>query len=137
MHAPCPAAGEEPTSCPAWRNVGYGRQTMAQRNLPPQAPAPMAGPERMRQAMADFVAAVHEAYLAQARLLPPAAQARLPLLRAGRLTVAAAGARNLHVLATEERFPAPVGQEVEMAGQADGMAWDLRFFDPVVLPVLG
>ena len=38
--------------------------------------------QRMRQAMADFVAAVHEAYLAQARLLPPAAQARLPLLRA-------------------------------------------------------
>ena len=37
-------------------------------------------PRRMRQAMADFVAAVHEAYLAQARLLPPAEQARLPLL---------------------------------------------------------
>jgi hypothetical protein len=105
---------------------------------PTASPAAAAGrPERMRDAMAEFVAAVHHAYLAQARLLPPAEQARLPLLRARRLTVAAAGARNLHVLATEERFPAPVGQEVEMAGQADGMAWDLRFFDPVVLPVLG
>ncbi|HET9290404.1 MAG TPA: hypothetical protein VFQ49_04920 [Actinomycetes bacterium] len=94
-------------------------------------------PRQMRQAMADFVAAVHDAYLAQARLLPPAEQARLPLLAAPRLTVAAAGARNLHVIGTGERFPAPVGQEVEVAGEADGLAWDLRFFDPVVLPVLG
>jgi hypothetical protein len=91
----------------------------------------------MRQAMADFVAAVHEAYLAQARLLPPAAQARLPLLQAQRLTVAAAGARNLHVIGTAESFPAPVGQEVEVSGAADGLTWELRFFDPVVLPVLG
>ena len=50
-------------------------------------------PEQMRQAMAEFVAAVHEAYLAQARLLPPAEQGRLPLLQARRLPVAAAGAR--------------------------------------------
>ncbi len=87
--------------------------------------------------MADFVAAVHEAYLVQARLLPPAEQARLPLLRAARLTVAAAGARNLHVVASEERFPAPVGPEVELTGEADGLTWSLRFFDPVVLPALG
>ncbi len=105
---------------------------------PGPPPASTAGrPEQMRRAMADFVAAVHEAYLAQARLLPPAERARLPLLRVRRLTVAAAGARNLHVVATDERFPAPVGQEVEVTGQADGLAWSLRFFDPVVLPVLG
>jgi hypothetical protein len=91
----------------------------------------------MRGAMADFVAAVHQAYLVQVRLLPPADQARLPLLRAAQLTVAAAGARNLHVVATEERFPAPVGQEVELTGEADGLTWSLRFFDPVVLPALG
>src|SRR5262245_39870495 len=104
--------------------------------LPP--PVPSAGrPEQMRQAMADFVAAVHEAYLAQARLLPPAERARLPLLRATRLSVAAAGARNLHVVATEERFPAPVGQEAELTGEAEGLTWGLRFFDPVVLPALG
>jgi hypothetical protein len=94
-------------------------------------------PEQLRGAMADFVAAVHEAYLAQARLLPPAERARLPLLGAPRLTVAAAGARNLHVVATQERFPPPVGQEVELAGQAESLVWSLRFFDPVVLPVLG
>src|SRR4029453_9240332 len=105
-------------SLPAERNVGYGRGTM--RPDPPDPP-------RMRQAMADFVAPVHEAYLAQARLLPPAeqaraplpqagrvpppAQARLPVLQAPELTVAAAGARNLHVIGTGERFPGPVGQE--------------------------
>ena len=104
---------------------------------PPPPVAATGRPEQMRQAMADFVAGVHEAYLAQARLLPPAEQARLPLLQAARLTVAAAGARNLHVVATEEGFPAPVGQEVEVTGQTDGLAWSLRFFDPVVLPVLG
>jgi hypothetical protein len=109
---------------------------MSQTSPPP--PAPAAGrPEQVRQAMADFVTAVHGAYLVQARLLPPAEQARLPLLQATRMTVAAAGARNLHVVATEEQFPAPVGQEVEVSGQADSLAWRLRFFDPVVLPVLG
>ena len=105
--------------------MGYGPETMG------------TAPEQMRQAMAEFVAAVHEAYLAQARLLPPAEQGRLPLLRARRLTVAAAGARNLHVIGTAERFPAPVGQEVEVAGAAGGLAWELRFFDPVVQPELG
>src|SRR6266508_2667495 len=83
------------------------------------------------------IAAGPEAYLVQARLLPPAERARLPLLSAARLTVAAAGARNLHVVATEERFPAPLGQEVELTGEADGLTWSLRFFDPVVLPALG
>jgi hypothetical protein len=104
---------------------------------PPSQPAAPAGPEQMRRAMAEFVAAVHGAYLAQARLLPPAEQARMPLLKARRLTVAAAGARNLHVIGTTERFPTPVGQEVELAQEAGGLAWELRFFDPVVLPVLG
>jgi hypothetical protein len=51
--------------------------------------------------------------------------------------VAAAAARNLHVIGTSESFPAPVGQEVEVTGEADGLTWELRFFDPVVLPVLG
>ncbi len=99
-------------------------------------PAP-SGPEQMRRAMADFVAAVHEAYLAQSRLLPPADQARLPLVRAGHLTVVAAGARNLHVVATEEPLPAPSGPEVAEEGRSAPLTWTLRFFDPVVLPALG
>src|SRR4029453_5495466 len=110
-------------SLPAERNVGYGRGTM--RPDPPDPP-------RMRQAMADFVAAVHEPYLPQPRLLPPAGRARLPVRQAPELRVAAAGARNLHVIGTGERFPGPVGQEVEVAGEADGLTWRARFFDPGV-----
>ncbi|MDQ1629520.1 MAG: hypothetical protein QOI54_3264 [Actinomycetota bacterium] len=98
---------------------------------------PTARPEDMRAAMADFVAAAHDAYLAQARLLPPAERARMPLVAAGSFTVVAAGARNLHVLATTEALPAPVGQEVQFTGAAEDLAWQLRFFDPVVLPGLG
>jgi hypothetical protein len=98
---------------------------------------PTTRPEDMRAAMADFVAAAHEAYLAQARLLPPADRARMPLVAAGDFTVVAAGARNLHVLATTEVLPAPTGREVELQGTADDLTWQLRFFDPVVLPDLG
>lgn len=53
-------------------------------------------------------------------------------------TVIAAGAGNLHVVATRERFGAPEGQEVELTDRVgDDMTWTLRFFDPVVLPALG
>lgn len=104
-----------------------------------------AGAAGMRQAMADFVHAAHRAYLFQARLLPPAEQAALPLLAAGRLTVVAAAASNLHVLATTEALPPVTGREVELTGRigaepadgADQLGWTLRFYDPVVLPGLG
>jgi hypothetical protein len=98
---------------------------------------PRTRPEDMRAAMADFVASAHEAYLAQARLLTPGDRARLPLVAAGSFTVVAAGAGNLHVLATTEALPAPTGPEVELTGRADDLAWRLRFYDPVVLPGLG
>jgi hypothetical protein len=52
-------------------------------------------PEDMRQAMADYVRTVHEAYLAQAAMQPPAVRGQMPLLR-GPFTVIAAGVRNLH-----------------------------------------
>ena len=109
-----------------------------------------AGAAGMRQAMADFVHAAHCAYLSQARLLPPAEQAALPLLAAGRLTVVAAAASNLHVLATTQALPPVTGREVELPGRigaepGDGtdqlgwtqLGWTLRFYDPVVLPGLG
>jgi hypothetical protein len=91
----------------------------------------------MRAAMAGYVRGVHRAYLDAAAQLPPAERARLPLLAAGRLTVAAVGTANLHVLGTTEALPAPVGAEVEVTEDLDGLAWSLRFFDPVVLPGLG
>jgi hypothetical protein len=97
----------------------------------------MAGPEEMRTAMADYVRTVHQAYLSQAALQAPAVRGRMPLVAAGRFTVVAAGVQNLHVLATTESLPPPRGPEVEMQDELDGMAWRLRFFDPVVVPALG
>lgn len=94
-------------------------------------------PEGMRRAMAEYVRAVHQAYLDVAAQLPPAERARLPLLAAGDITVLAVGARNLHVLATTEALPPPSGQEVHLDDQLDDFAWALRFFDPVIVPALG
>ena len=96
-----------------------------------------ASPEAMRTAMAEYVRAVHQAYLDASAPLSPGDRARLPLLSAGEVTVLAVGARNLHVLATTEQLPAPRGQEVELDDAIDDLRWRLRFFDPVVVPALG
>lgn len=96
-----------------------------------------ADPGQMRDAMASFVAALHGAYLDQARHLPVGEQGGLPLLRGSHLTVLAVGVRHLHVLATTSPLPAPHGPEVEVADEVDGLTWTLRFFDPVVAPGLG
>lgn len=94
------------------------------------------GPEDMRRAMAEYVRTVHQAYLSQASLHPPAVQGRMPLL-SGPFTVVAAGVRNLHVVATRESFAPPQGAEVALEEQLEPLAWMLRFYDPVVLPPLG
>jgi hypothetical protein len=93
-------------------------------------------PEAMRQAMADYVRTLHQAYASQAELQPPAVRGRMPLL-GERFTVVAAGVGNLHVIGTRESLAVPSGPEVELHDQLDGMSWSLRFFDPVVLPALG
>lgn len=95
-----------------------------------------ADPDGMRAAMAGYVRAVHQAYLSTGAGQPPAVRARMRLLGDG-LTVVAAAARNLHVIATDEQLPPPSGAEVEVADELDGMAWSVRFLDPVVLPQLG
>jgi hypothetical protein len=97
----------------------------------------MESPERMRQAVADYVAAVHAAYLRQASLFPPAVQGRLPLLTGDRFWVAAVGARHLHLLATNEALRAASAKEVAVDGEAGPLAWTVRFYDPVVLPAVG
>jgi hypothetical protein len=51
--------------------------------------------------------------------------------------VLAAGARNLHVLATTDPLPAPTGPEVSLDDEIGDLRWRLRFYDPVVLPQLG
>ncbi|HEY0813929.1 MAG TPA: hypothetical protein VGE11_11680 [Pseudonocardia sp.] len=95
-------------------------------------------PERMRTAVAEYVTALHAAYLAQADTFPPAVRGGMPLLRAeGQLHVAAVGARNLHLLATHEGLGPLRGQEVAVDGALPGLAWTLRFYDPVVTPALG
>jgi len=96
-----------------------------------------AEPGQLREAMAQFVSALHGAYLDQARLLPVGERGQLPLLRADELTVLAVGVRHLHVLATTAPLPAPTGPEVELPDSLPGLAWTLRFFDPVVVPALG
>jgi hypothetical protein len=96
-----------------------------------------ADPGQMRHAMAEFVSALHAAYLDQARHLPVGEQGSLPLLRGAHLTVLAVGVSHLHVLATTSPLPAPRGPEVEVADEIDGLSWTLRFFDPVVAPQLG
>jgi hypothetical protein len=95
------------------------------------------GPEAMRTAMADYVDAVHRAYLEASASLPPGERARLPLAAAGSFTVAAVGTRYLHVVATTDPLPAPTGPEVSLDCLQGDLSWQLRFFDPVVLPDLG
>jgi len=95
------------------------------------------GPEAMREAVAGYVQEIHRAYVDQAATFSPGVRGRMPLLTAGRLTVAAVAARNLHLLATAEPLGPLRGQEVAMEAEYDGLSWQLRFFDPVVLPDLG
>lgn len=96
-----------------------------------------ADPGQLRDAMVQFVAALHGAYLDQARQLPVGEQGSLPLTRTDSLTVLAVGVRHLHVLATTSPLPALHGQEVELHDSLPGLAWTLRFFDPIVAPGLG
>lgn len=97
----------------------------------------MTDPLDMRAAVAEYVAALHRAYLAQADTFAPAVRGRMPLLAGGTLTVAAVGARNLHLLATREGLGPLRGQEVAVPGSLPGLDWELRFYDPVVVPSLG
>jgi hypothetical protein len=96
----------------------------------------MASPEEMRRAVAGYVQEIHRAYLAQAMTFPPAVRGRMALLTSDRITVAAVGARNLHILATIESLGPVQGPEVRLETELDGMSWELRFYDPVVTPSL-
>lgn len=97
-----------------------------------------AGPESMRDRLAAYVHALHRAYLAQVEHLPPGERARMPLTAgAAPLTVVVAAARDLHIIATREPLPAPRGPEVELAEELPGLQWQVRFFDPSILPALG
>jgi hypothetical protein len=118
-------------------NEGAAGTTLTEPIAITGSPGP-AGPERMRRAVAEYVTAVHAAYVRQARTLPPAVQGSMPLMSGGPLFVAAVGTRHLHVIATRE--PLGGGQRGATAtvdGEAPPIRWMLSFFDPVVLPALG
>jgi len=99
--------------------------------------APQAGPEAMRATVRDYVYTVHTTYLDHVRHFPPAERGALPLLAATEVTVIAAAARRLHLVATTDPLPAPHGPEVELTDEHLGTRWRVRFFDPSVLPDLG
>ncbi|CAN5576854.1 hypothetical protein BH11ACT8_BH11ACT8_03010 [soil metagenome] len=98
---------------------------------------PAAGPEAVRAAVRDYVWTVHTTYLDHVRHLPPGELASLPLVASGHVTVAAAASRGLHLVATTQRLPAPVGPEVALTDEHRGARWTVRFYDPSVLPALG
>ena len=90
----------------------------------------VADPMAMRKAVAGYVEGIHRAYVKQATTFPPAVQGRLPLLAAGRLTVAAVGARNLHILATTEGL----GPAARAGGRAARRVRGPRVDGPVLRP---
>lgn len=94
-------------------------------------------PEAMRALVRDYVRAVHTTYLDHVQHLPPGERATLPLVAADEITVVAAAAQRLHLIATTHRLPTPVGREAEDAEAFRGVAWTVRFYDPSVLPDLG
>ena len=94
-------------------------------------------PEAMRDLVRDYVRAVHTTYLDHVRHLPPAERGALPLVAAREVTVIAAAARRLHLLATTDSLPTPHGPEVEFTDDYLGVTWTVRFYDPSVLPDLG
>jgi hypothetical protein len=96
----------------------------------------MPSPEDMRSAVAGYVQEIHRAYVDQAAAFAPGVRGTMPLMAAGSFTVAAVAARNLHILATTESLGPLHGPEVALDAQIGGVAWQLRFFDPVVLPEL-
>jgi hypothetical protein len=95
-----------------------------------EMPARIASPEQMRQAVADYVTAVHRAYLEALRSEAAA------LAATGEFTILAAAAGDLHLIATAQTLPRAEGRMVEMAGELGPLRWRLRFYDRVVAPTL-
>lgn len=100
--------------------------------------APNVGPEQMRAAVADYIREVHAAYLRTIASHPAAVQGRMPLLAPEPLSVAAIGARHLHLVATRERLgDAARGTIASVAGEVGPIRWTVHFYDPSVVPALG
>jgi hypothetical protein len=88
-------------------------------------------PEAMRELVREYVRAVHTTYLDHVAHLPPAVRGALPLVAAGGVTVVAAAARRLHLVATTDRLPAPDGPEVDGRGRTPRHRLDGAVLRPV------
>lgn len=91
-------------------------------------------PETMREIVAEYVRALHVTYLDHVAHLPPGERGALPLRPGHDLTIVAAAARRLHLVATTAEV-APAAAAV--TGEHCGLAWRVDFLDPSVLPGLG
>jgi len=92
--------------------------------------AEISGPEHIRLAVGEYVAAAHRAYAAA--VAPPGG-----LLRGDPFAVLAVAAGDLHLIATRQTLPAPAVGEVVIEGEADGLRWQVRFYDAGLVPDLG
>lgn len=91
----------------------------------------------MRQLVRAYVWTLHSTYLDHVRHLPPGERAALPLVAARNITVLAAAARRLHLMAIDGALATPVGPEVELTDDFRATHWRLRFYDPSLVPELG
>jgi hypothetical protein len=104
---------------------------------PPSDPPPLPSdppPARgggLREALARYVTALHEAYLAAAG----EHAGELPLA-AGRFTVAVVAADRLHLLATRDALPPQRPHERPTESEAPPLRWQVRFLDASVVPAL-
>ncbi|HEX3337303.1 MAG TPA: hypothetical protein VHS54_12645 [Jatrophihabitans sp.] len=96
----------------------------------------MPTPEQMRAAVAAYVHKIHRAYVDQAMTFACAIRGRMALINAGPFTVAALGARNLHLLATIDSLGRIREPELAVEHAGGGVTWQVRFCDPAVLPSL-
>jgi hypothetical protein len=87
-------------------------------------------PEQIRQAVAGYVAAAHGAYAAA--VAPPGG-----LLRGDPFDVLAVAAGDLHLIATRQTLAATAASAVAIDGAADGLRWQVRFYDAGLVPDLG
>lgn len=98
-------------------------------------------PETMREIVADYVRAVHTTYLDHVRHLPPGERGTLPLRPGREVTVVAAAARRLHLVATTAEVTIPTSEgatfTATLTGDHAGLTWRVVFLDPSVLPALG
>lgn len=99
------------------------------------ASARRAAARDLRQALADYVKAVHSAYLSAARERGANVDA-LPL--AGEpFTVAVVAADQLHLVATRDPLPEVQSHERPVDDEVGPVRWQVRFLDTTVVPELG